>query len=105
MTFEELMETFRNPGEAGLPETFADDLHAAYKDDLSVRDAAVAARDLAVKEATDKLTAAHNEQLRLKAVNYDLLMAAPKAGEPEPEPKNQDDEPRGIESLFEKEIR
>lgn len=106
MTFDEMMEKFRNPGDDGLPETFADELVNAHTEELSVRDAAVAARENAAKELQAKLDAATAEQLRLKAVNYDLLMAAPKTGEPENQDHGNDndgDRPRGIGSLFVKE--
>lgn len=104
-TFEELMHLFRNPGDDGLPDSFADDLAAAHSEELSVRDAAVSARDGSVAEIQEKLNAATAEQLRLKAVNYDLLMAAPNAGTPENQDNGNDsggdDAPRGIDSLFE----
>lgn len=100
-TFDELMEQFRNPGETGIPETFADDLTKAYTDDLSVRDAAVKARDQKIADAQKAIDDANAEVLRIKAVNYDLISAAPKTGEPEtkddPEPKTGS----GIDSLFE----
>jgi hypothetical protein len=106
-SFEELMNLYRNPGENGVPEDFADQLAAAYQDDLSVRDAAV-------KDREAKLTAAQQEQAkrdaeitRLKAVNYDLLIAAPKPGSEKSGDNSIDEnaEPRGIDSLFEKDTR
>lgn len=101
-SFEELMEQFRNPGETGLPENFADEITAAYQEDLSVRDAAVSEKDNLLIERQKEIDAAKAEQIRLKAVNYDLLMAAPKPGEPDTnaKPDNADDT-AGIDSLFE----
>ena len=102
-TFEEIMEQFRNPGETGIPETFADDIAKAYTDDLSIRDAAVKEREdrLAAKEL--EIAERDKEVTRLKAVNYDLLVAAPK---PDDKSDNEDDntggkETAGIDSLFE----
>lgn len=99
-TFEELMEQFRNPGETGIPESLADELTSAYQDDLSVRDAAVTDRENQLTERQKEIDAQKAEVVRLKAVNYDLLVAAPKAGDPV---TNQGDnaEPHGIDSLFE----
>lgn len=107
-TFEELMEKFRNPGETGIPENFADELTAAYQNDLSVRDAAVKEREAKLAEF-DKEREAHADEVRkLKATNYDLMVSAPKPGDKSSgnENENPDDtEPRGIDSLFEKETR
>ena len=101
-TFAELMEQFRNPGENGVPETFADDLQAAYADDLSVRDAAVTAREQAIADHQAQIAAKDAEVLRLKAVNYDLIKAAPIVGEPADKTKpDVDTEPQGVNSLFE----
>ena len=103
-TFEEMMNKFRNPGDTGLPETFADDLAAVHAEELSIRDAAVKAREEAAAEIQKKLDAAELEKMRLKGVNYDLMMAAPKAGEPENQDNAQNDagdKPRGISALFE----
>ena len=100
-TFEELMEQFRNPGETGLPDTFADDLATAYSNDLSVRDAAVTDRENKVLEANNAVTAREAEITRLKAVNYDLLIAAPKTGEPADNDETGENSASGIDSLFE----
>lgn len=102
-TFEELMEQFRNPGESGVPADFADQLQTAYKDELSVRDAAVEERNAKIAEF-DKEREAHNAEIRkLKAVNYDLMVSAPKPGETKPGQQDNDDESgaAGIDSLFE----
>ena len=101
-TFEELMEQFRNPGDTGLPENFADELASAYTNDLSVRDAAVTEKENALTEAQKIIDAKDAEITRVKAVNYDLIKAAPKAGEPAAN-QEQDGatEKRGVSSLFE----
>jgi hypothetical protein len=103
-TFEELMEQFRNPGENGVPETFADDLSKAYTDDLSIRDAAVSEREERIAAKELEIAERDKEVTRLKAVNYDLLVAAPKPGDTS---ENDNDnaggqaEATGIDSLFE----
>jgi hypothetical protein len=101
-SFAELMEQFRNPGDAGLPETFADDLTETYTEELSIRDAAVTERENLLAERQKEIDAAKAETIRLKAVNYDLLVAAPKAGKPaeDNEPEGAG-EPAGVDSLFE----
>jgi hypothetical protein len=102
-TFDELMEQFRNPGEAGIPENFADELMSTYQADLSVRDAAVQERETRLADKEKEILAAQAEALRLKAVNYDLLMAAPKSDSSDDngKPGGDDNAPRGVDSLFE----
>ena len=104
-SFEELMNQFRNPGETGIPDTFADELAAAHTEELSIRDAAVTARETAAAELQAQLDAEKAEVLRVKAVNYDLMRAAPKPVENDPgtnDSANNDagDKPRGIAALF-----
>lgn len=67
-TFEELMESLRNPGEDGPGETIYDDLQAAYTD-------RVTAGDAKVSEVTTALETANGELTRVKAHNYELLSA------------------------------
>ena len=106
-TFEQLMEKFRNPGDEPLDTTtFAEELEKAHTEELSVRDAAVKAREDAAAELQKQIDAAELEKLRLKSINYDLMVAAPKAGEPENQDNGTDnagERPRGIASLFTKE--
>jgi hypothetical protein len=106
-SFEELMNLYRNPGETGIPEDFADQLAAAYQDDLSVRDAAVKDREKQRDDAIAAQAERDKEITRLKAVNYDLLIAAPKPGGDKSGDNSIDEnaEPRGIDSLFEKDTR
>ena len=101
-TFAELMEQFRNPGETGIPETFETDLTETFNHELSVRDAAISERDQKILDAEKAREEADKEVLRVKAVNYDLMVSAPKAGEPvDDNLPAGDNEPGGIESLFE----
>ena len=101
-TFAELMEQFRNPGETGIPETFEAELTETFEHEISTRDAAIAERDNKYADLEKAKLAADAEVTRVKAVNYDLMVAAPKAGdEPaEQEPANNA-EKQGIDSLFE----
>jgi len=101
-SFEELMEQFRTPPEGGLPETFAEELQNAYTEEISIRDAAVADREQKIADAEKARAERDAEVTRLKAVNYDLLVAAPKAGNPAD--NNEPDggaAQGGIDSLFE----
>ena len=67
--FSELMAMLVNPGEDGAPETIYDDLSASYTDATSTRDAKIT-------ETSSALEAALTELNRVKAMNYDLLIAA-----------------------------
>lgn len=69
MDFEQLIAMLRNPGDDGIPETIYDDLSASYTDATSTRDAKISETSSAVEELTAEL-------LRVKAMNYDLLIAA-----------------------------
>lgn len=101
-TFEEIMEQYRNPGENGVPDNFADELATAHAEEISLREAAIADREQKLADAEKARQERDAEVTRLKAVNYDLLMAAPKAGNPA-----ENNEPDGgaaqggIDSLFE----
>ena len=104
-TFEELMNKFRNPGDEPLDTTvFAEELEKVHTEELSIRDAAVKSREEAAVELQKQLDAAELEKVRLKSVNYDLMVAAPKTGEPENQDNANNDageRPRGIAALFE----
>jgi hypothetical protein len=100
--FEDLMEQFRNPGDTGLPDNFADELTSAYQEDLSIRDAAVTEKENLLAERQKEIDAAKAETIRLKAVNYDLIKAAPKAGNPADDNKPDGGvDQGGVDSLFE----
>ena len=101
-TFEELVAEFQNPGENGIPETFVTDLQETYTNDLSVRDAAISERDQKLADAVKAQAERDAEINRLKAVNYDLIQSAPKAGNPATDNKPDGDAAQGgIDSLFE----
>jgi len=106
-TFAELVEMIRNANEENpLPADIADQLTGAYTEDISLRDAAVADRDNRLNDFTSQMEERSREVTRLKAVNYDLLMSAPKPGTEQGGNESTDDDgPRGIASLFEKENR
>ena len=101
-TFAELVAEFQNPGENGIPETFVTELTETYENDLSIRDATIAERENALTEAQNSIAARDAEVTRLKAVNYDLIKAAPKAGNPADNQQPDGDAAQGgIDSLFE----
>lgn len=100
-TFEELMNEFRNPGDNGVPETFADDLQETYTEEISIRDAAIADREQKLADAEKAKQERDAEVTRLKAVNYDLLVAAPKAGNPADNNEPDGGAAQGVDSLFE----
>lgn len=97
MDFNELVALLREPGEDGLPESIYDDLTSSYN--LAVEGGA---SRLAESEAAAAELVA--EVARLKALNFDLLMAA--GGETSTEDDNDNDndsnDTPSIESLFEK---
>lgn len=82
------------------PETFTDDIRAAYEEDFSIPSAKIE-----VLEA--ELAAAKAEILALKAHNYELMVSVP-ATEPEGDLENEPDEVEpedsdenaGVDSLF-----
>lgn len=96
MDFNELIALMRDPGEDGLPETIYDDLTSSYN--LAVEGGAARASEL--EAANGELMA---EIARLKALNFDLLMAA--SGDSADESADESPtEPPGdvsIDSLFE----
>lgn len=98
MTFDELVEALRNPGEDGVPDTIYDDLSSAYTGVVEGGAAALTAQTDANQSATAELV---GEIARLKALNFDLLMSAGTETETKPEPESTD-EP-SIDSLFDKE--
>lgn len=98
MTFEELVALLRNPGDDGLPETIYDDLSTSYNTAVEGGTAALTEMGATNDAATAELVA---EIARLKALNFDLLMAA--GTEPTEEPKPESDDEPSIDSLFDKE--
>ena len=103
-TFEELMDEFRTPPEGGLRPELVEEIAAAYQDDISIRDAAVNERQALIATRELEIAERDKEVTRLKAINYDLLVAAPKAGEPGENDNNDgagDKTGTGVDSLFE----
>jgi hypothetical protein len=91
-------------GEDGVsvayPETFTDDITAAYDEDFSVPTAKIGVLETELAEANAKIA-------ELKAHNYDLLMQVPAAVTPdaentedEPEDEPSEDEPSDIDKVF-----
>lgn len=85
MDFQELLNSLINPGEDGPSPTIYDDLSASYTDATSTRDAKIG-------ETEGALAAALEELNRVKAMNYDLMIAAATpSGEGEPEGESEND--------------
>jgi hypothetical protein len=102
MTFEEILALLREPGEDGLPDGIYDDLSSSYTGAVEGGAAALseqgAANDVAVAELSAEIA-------RLKALNFDLLMAASgdEGATPEEETKSEPEGETSIDSLFDKE--
>lgn len=97
MDFNELMALARNPGDDGLPDTFYDDVESSHN--LAVDGATAKIAELETSGA-----ALSAEIASLKALNFDLLMAAgseTSATEESTDTPTADDAP-SIESLFSK---
>jgi hypothetical protein len=101
MDFNELLAQLREPGEDGLPETIYDDLASSYS--LAVDGGAAR-----VSEVEALVAERDAEIARLKALNFDLLMAAGSDTVTE-DTNDNDDTPTepigeaGIDALFDKE--
>lgn len=96
MSFDDLVALLKNPGDEPIPDTIYDDLTASYRDLLDGSNASIGEKD-------NKIMALESEISRLKAANYDLLMASGSAPvEDEPNDDDDDDETT-IDDLFEDE--
>ena len=91
------MALLRNPGEDGTPETIYDDLSSSYSLAVEGGASALSEQGAANETASAELVA---EIARLKALNFDLLMAA--GTETEPEPESEPNNETSIDSLFDK---
>jgi hypothetical protein len=96
MDFREYVETLRNPPEDGVPTSIYDDLTKAWDDFSTGSEAKVSELQTRTKEYESEIS-------RLKAKNYDLLMAT--AGDNGSDSENDNDEDNksdshGIDSLF-----
>lgn len=97
MDFNELVALLRDPGDDGLPDTIYDDLTASYNLAVEGGAASLSASELAVSELREEVA-------RLKALNFDLLMAAggDKSEEPSTDEQSTDDSEPSIDDLFDK---
>lgn len=98
MTFDELMALLREPGEDGVPSTIYDDLTSSYtlavEGGVNALSEQAAMNDAAVAELV-------GEVARLKALNFDLLVAAgEKEPEKAPESEPESDPEKSIDALF-----
>lgn len=95
MGFSELLQSLQNPGEGGVPDTIYDDLTNEYNAVVEGGAAKAAEHESVVSQMADEIA-------RLKALNFDLLVASGVNDEPETVPDDSDDEPESptIDSLF-----
>ena len=102
MTFEEMIALMREPGEDPLPETIYDDLTTSYNGVVEGGAAALTEQGALNESATAELVA---EIARLKALNFDLLMAAGSetAETPDETKTESNDGETSIDSLFDRE--
>jgi len=105
--FQELLELLRNPGEDGtLPDTIYDDLTATYSETHDRAEGALAKAgeyESAIAEYDGKIQAYESEISRLKAMNYDLLMASGVESGGDDDgggDESGDDNNKGIDGLF-----
>ena len=105
--FQELLELLKNPGEDGtIPDTIYDDLTATYTETHDRAEGAfakVAEHESAISEYDAKIQAYESEISRLKAMNYDLLMASgvESGGDDDGGGDDSDDDNnKGIDNLF-----
>lgn len=68
------MAQFREPGENGLPDDFADQLDTAYNQDVATREAQIHELGAASQAAADAAAKAQAETVAAQAHNYRLLM-------------------------------
>lgn len=98
--FAALLALLQNPGEDGVPASIYDDLSANYNGMMEGSNAKIG-------EQTTRIQELESEISKLKAVNYDLLMAVP-SGDSEPDSDDSDNDSvddddtsdRGIDDLF-----
>lgn len=99
MDFDELLAKLRDPGEDGAPETIYDDIASTYNHAIETRDAKISEQEKAVLEREAEISA-------LKSANYDLMMATTSSGDDDGSSDDDDtgeDEPAGVDDLFESE--
>jgi glycyl-tRNA synthetase (class II) len=102
-TFEEVVARLAGNAETPLAPEIITELNAGYANDISVREAAIAEREAQIAERDALIAEKDKEAVRLKAVNYDLLVKTPatRADTDNNKPENQGDKPTGISSMFE----
>jgi len=96
MALEDLtpwFENLRNPSEAIDADTIINNITTVYNDDISIRDAAVQAREAELAEAREA-----NRVLKEK--NYDLLMKTPGGNVPDESNNKPDPDDRAATVTF-----
>ena len=110
MDFHELLAMLQNPGEEGPPETIYDDLGASYTEATSSRDAQIeghtsriAEQDAAAVASAEAYATLEAENVALKAMNFDFIMAAQGTPPEDPTPEDStptDDDALSVDDLF-----
>lgn len=100
-TFAEVIARLSGATENPLPVEIATELSGAYAHEIGIREAAIADREARILDAENRVKAKDVEAITLKAANYDLLKLAqvPATDADDNKPDN-DDAPKGIDSLF-----
>lgn len=93
MAFEELIARLRDSGDSEIPPTIYDDLTAEYTTAVSGAAARIAEKDSMIMDHEAEIA-------RLKAKNFDLLMAAAAESKPEKVDEIPEETQVTIESLF-----
>lgn len=75
-TVQELLQLIMEPPETGVPDTIYDDLNTSYTEEVS---GLTTAAETSANEYEQALAAKDAEISRLKAANYDLLIASQSA--------------------------
>ena len=94
MGFSELLQALQNPGDEGVPDTIYDDLTTEYNTVVEGGAARAAEHESVVAQMSEEIA-------RLKALNFDLLVAAGSEEAPETPGDEPDDAPApSIDDLF-----
>jgi hypothetical protein len=95
--FHELVNSLRNPGDDGVPDTIFDDLTTTYDTAFEGWNGTVAQKD-------EDISRLNSEVSRLKSANYDLLTKVSTGSEPINNDglDDVDDKPVSVTTLFQK---
>ena len=95
MDFDAALAKLQNPGEGEQLDTVYDDLRQTWQE----RQHEIEIRDAKITEESTRAQKLAEEVAKLKARNYDLMVATPATPSDDPQVK-EDDEPKGVARLF-----